>query len=203
MLKLVGTLTSPYVRKVRIVLAEKRLEYELLIDSPWLESTQVARFNPLGKVPVLVFDDHSTLYDSRVIVEHVDNMTPNNKLIPASGRERIQVRRWEALADGMNDAAASIFLERKRPASQQSAEWIERQYAKIHQALTAMSAELGEHHWCHGNALSLADIAVGAALGYLAFRFAEIDWRTEHKNLAQIYDKLMERPSFKETVPVT
>jgi glutathione S-transferase len=200
-MKLIGSLTSPYVRKTRVVLAEKKIEYELVIDSPWTDDTQVAKYNPLGKIPVLVLDDENTLFDSRVIVEYLDAMTPNNKLIPASGRERITVRRWEALGDGICDAAATAFLEAKRPKEQQSPEWIARQRGKITLALEALTEELGEAPWCFGNALTLADIAVGCALGYLAFRFADIDWQTQHPNLAKLYEKLMQRPSFADTVP--
>jgi glutathione S-transferase len=200
-MKLIGSLTSPYVRKTRIVLAEKKIDYDFVLDSPWVEGSAVVKFNPLGKVPVLVLDDESTVFDSRVIVEYLDNMTPNAKLLPASGRERITVKRWEALADGICDAAAAAFLEAKRPKKQQSEEWIVRQRGKITAGLEALSEEVGESAWCFGNSLSLADIAVGAALGYLVFRFGDIDWQTAHPNLAKLYDKLMQRPSFAETVP--
>ena len=112
-MKLLGSLTSPYVRKARIVLAEKKIEFDLVLDSPWVEQTTVPRHNPLGKVPVLLLDDESTLYDSRVIVEYLDTVSPNNRLIPSSGRERITVKRWEALADGILDAAVAALLEAK------------------------------------------------------------------------------------------
>lgn len=200
-MKLIGSLTSPYVRKIRIVLAEKKIDYDLVLDSPWVEGNQVAAFNPLGKVPVLVLDDESTLYDSRVIAEYLDTVAPNNRLIPASGRERISVKRWEALADGVLDAAVAAFLEVRRPDGERSPSWIERQRGKIAQGLLAMSHELGEQHWCHGNGLSLADIAVGCALGYVSFRLADIHWATQHPNLAQLYEKLMQRSAFAETIP--
>jgi len=200
-MKVIGSLTSPFVRKARIVLAEKKIDYEFVLDSPWVEGNSVAKFNPLGKIPVLVLDDESTLFDSRVIVEYLDAMTPNAKLFPASGRERITIKRWEALADGICDAAAAAFLEAKRPKKQQSPEWIARQRGKIELGLAALAADLGEAPWCFGNALTLADVAVGSALGYLAFRFADIDWQTQYPNLAKLYEKLMARPSFSETVP--
>ncbi len=200
-MKLVGTLTSPFVRKVRIVLAEKRIECEFEIDIPWNEDTHVGHFNPLGKVPVLVLDDEETLFDSRVIVEYLDTVTPVSRLIPDLSRTRIQVKRWEALADGTCDAAAAIFLERKRPIDKQSGEWMERQKRKIDQALNAMAIELGERHWCVGDAYSLADIAVGCCLGYLDFRFSEIKWRDDYPNLGRLHDKLMKRTGFADTVP--
>lgn len=200
-MKLIGSLTSPYVRKVRFVLAEKKIEYEFELDSPWTPQTQVANSNPLGKIPVLILDDSTVLFDSRVIVEYIDSVAPNNKLMPESNRERAEVKRWGAVADGICDAAALIFLERKRPVEQQSADWIARQQEKIDRALAYMSEQLGESAWCMGTHFSLADVGAGCALGYLAFRFPEIDWRETYPNLARIYDKMLQRPAFADTVP--
>jgi len=200
-MKLIASLTSPYVRKIRIVLAEKKIDYDLIVDSPWVEGSQVPKFNPLGKVPVLVLDDDSTLYDSRVIAEYLDTVAPNNRLIPASGRERISVKRWEALADGVLDAAVAAYIESLRPDGERSPSSIDRQRDKIRLALQAMSEELGEQPWCHGNNLSLADIAVGCALGYVSFRHPDIRWSEQYGNLAQLYEKLMQRPAFADTVP--
>jgi glutathione S-transferase len=200
-MKLIGSLTSPYVRKIRIVLAEKKIDYELVIDSPWTEGNQVAALNPLGKVPVLVLDDDSTLFDSRVIAEYLDTVAPNNRLIPVSGRERIGVKRWEALADGVLDAAVAALLESRRADGERSPSWIERQRDKVTQALRVMSTELGEQPWFHGNGISLADIAVGCALGYVSFRLGDIRWAEQYPNLAKLYEKLMQRPAFAETVP--
>jgi glutathione S-transferase len=200
-MKLIGSLTSPYARKIRIVLVEKKIDFDLVIDSPWVEGNQIAALNPLGKVPVLVLDDESTLFDSRVIAEYLDTVAPNNRLIPASGRERISVKRWEALADGVLDAAVAAFLESRRPDGERSPSWIERQRGKVTQALQAMSDDLADQPWCHGNGLSLADIAVGCALGYVSFRLGDIRWGDRYPNLAQLYEKLMQRPAFAETVP--
>lgn len=200
-MKLIGSLTSPYVRKVRVVLAEKKIDSDFELDSPWNTGTQVGEVNPLGKIPILILDDNTVLFDSRVIVEYLDNVAPNNKLMPGPNRERSEVKRWEALADGVCDAAALIFLERKRPAEQQSADWIARQQEKVMRSVDFMAAELGENAWCMGTHFSLADVTVGCALGYLAFRFPDIDWREKHPNLARLYDKLMKRPAFLDTVP--
>lgn len=200
-MKLIGSLTSPYVRKVRIVLAEKKIDYEFELDSPWVAETKVPTINPLGKVPVLVLDDETPLFDSRVIVEYIDNVTPNNKLLPSPNRERTEVKRWEALADGICDAAATAFLEAKRPKKEQSEGVIERQRGKIERGLAFMAKELGENAHCMGTHFSLADVAVGTALGYVAFRFADIDWQAAHPNLARLYEKLMQRPSFADTLP--
>ncbi|MCG2578918.1 glutathione S-transferase [Dechloromonas sp. XY25] len=200
-MKLIGSHTSPYTRKVRVVLAEKKIEYEFVIDSPWAEGSKVPDINPLGKVPVLMLDDETPLFDSRVIVEYIDNVTPNNKLFPAPNRERIEVKRWEALADGLCDAAVAALLEGKRPAKERSASWIERQHAKIARSLEFMAKELGDTAFCMGTHISMADIAVGTALGYLCFRFPAIEWQAAHPNLAKLYDKLMQRPAFADTVP--
>ncbi len=200
-MKLIGSLTSPYVRKVRIVLAEKKIDYDFEVDSPWTPETQVPNINPLGKIPVLLLDDDTPLFDSRVIVEYIDSVTPNNKLFPSPNRERTEVKRWEALADGICDAAASAFLESKRPKKEQSADWIARQRDKIVRGLEFMAEELGEKPFCMGTHVSLADIAVGTALGYLVLRFADINWQESHPNLAKLYAKLMLRPSFADTIP--
>jgi glutathione S-transferase len=201
-MQLIGSLTSPFVRKVRIVAAEKFVEYELVVDIPWNEDSRVSEYNPLGKVPVWVQEDGKTLFDSRVIVEYLENVSPVGHLLPKEARPRIVVKRWEALADGVCDAAALIFMERKRPADQQNPEWITRQMAKVDAGLKMMSDDLGNQTWCTGDFFSLADIAVGCALGYLEFRFPEIDWRRQHHKLSELFDRLMQRPAFKDTVPV-
>jgi glutathione S-transferase len=200
-LRLIATLTSPYARKVRIALAEKKIEYTLVEDSPWLPDNAVAAVNPLGKIPVLVLDDGTRLFDSRVIVEYLDSTSPVSRLIPEPARQRIAVKRWEALADGVCDAASAIFLERKRPLRQQSKDWIARQRAKIDRGVVELAEELGERAWCNGEGYSLADIATGCALGYLDLRFPEIDWRGAHPNLVALADKLAGRPSFADTAP--
>ncbi|MHB9100597.1 MAG: glutathione S-transferase [Sulfuricella sp.] len=200
-MKLIMTPTSPFARKVRIVLAEKRIEYEQVVDSPWEAGTHVPDYNPLGMVPVLVLDDNHTLFDSRVIVEHLDTVSPVSQLIPKDSRQRLAVRRWEALADGVSDAAAAIYIEKKRPESQQSPEWIVRQEQKVFRGLEAMAEELGDKNWCTGEFFNLSDIAMGCALGYLDLRFPEIGWRKAHPGLARLADKLSQRPSFKETLP--
>ena len=200
-MKLITSLTSPYARKVRIVLAEKKIDCPLELELPWEADSKVADFNPLGKVPVLIMDDGTTLYDSRVIVEYLDNISPVSRLLPQDKRLLIDTRRWEALADGVCDAAANIVVEQRRPQDMRSQDWIARQQDKVERGLAAMSAMLGERSWCNGEAYSLADIAAGCALGYLDFRFASNDWRSQFANLAQLEERLAARPSFSETRP--
>lgn len=199
-MKLVGSLTSPFVRKVRIVLSEKRIVYDFDVDIPWESDTRVAEHNPLGKVPILIMDDGTTLYDSRVIVDYLDSANPVSRLMPEFNRERSMVKRWEALADGISDAATTIFLERKRPESLQSTEWISRQQKKAMLGLEVAARDLGDKKWCEGNVYTLADVALGCTLGYLSFRFPEMKWRM-FPNLVRLVDALEERASFIETAP--
>jgi glutathione S-transferase len=200
-MKLLGTLTSPYVRKARVVLAEKKIDFEWIPDSPNDPDSIARRVNPLARVPVLLLDDETPIFDSPVIVEYLDNLAPNKKLLPKANRERIEVKRWEALADGLLDAAVGIRLELLRPEDRRSDPWIEREHSVIDATLVMMAAELGDKSWCMGTPFTLADIAVGCALGYLDFRFPELDWRSRHPPLARLHEKLMQRTSFSESVP--
>lgn len=201
-MKLIGSLTSPYVRKVRIVFSEKKVDVDLEIENVWAPDTKITNHNPLGKVPCLLLDDGEAIYDSRVIAEYVDTLSPVGKLIPTESRERVTVKTWEALADGIKDAGILARLEATlRPPEQQSPVWVDRQIGKIKAALEQMSLKLGENSWCHGNQMTLADIAVGCALGYLLFRFPNIAWQAQYPNLDALYQKLIQRPSFIETAP--
>ena len=202
-MKLLGSTTSPYVRKVRIVMAEKKLDYQHELEDVWA-SDKIMKSNPLGKVPCLVLPGGEAIFDSRVIVEYLDTRSPVSRLIPESSRERIEVRTWEALADGILDAALLARLEQTwagRSAQERSQAWTDRQLHKIQSGLTAVSTGLADKPWCAGIHLSLADIAVGCALDYLVFRFPQIEWREPHPNLARLADKLNARQSFVDTRP--
>jgi glutathione S-transferase len=203
-MKLIGAVTSPYVRKVRIVMAEKKLDYQFVQEDVWSASTTIGASNPLGKVPCLVMEGGEAVFDSRVIVEYLDTLSPVGKLIPSSGRERAEVKTWEALADGLMDAAILARLEATwagRSAEQRSQAWIDRQLGKIDGALKSMSQGLGDKPFCSGIHLSLSDVAVGCALSYLDFRFPAIDWRNAHPNLVRLADKLNQRQSFIDSRP--
>jgi glutathione S-transferase len=202
-MKLIGALTSPYVRKVRIVMAEKKLDYQFELEDVW-NSDAILKSNPLGKVPCLVMEGGEAVFDSRVIVEYLDTRSPVSRLIPESSRGRTEVRTWESLADGILDAAILARLVKTWPGrseGERSQAWIDRQMHKIDASLTAVSTGLADKPYCTGIHLSLADIAVGCALGYLAYRFPDIDWRGDHKNLARLADKLEARQSFIDTRP--
>jgi glutathione S-transferase len=203
-MKLLGAVTSPYVRKVRIVMAEKKLEYQFVLEDVWAPGSTISQSNPLGKVPCLFTETGEALYDSRVIVEYLDTLSPVGKLIPPAGRERTEVKVWEALADGLLDAAITARMEAHwagRTEEQRSQAWIDRQLGKVYDSLAAMSHALGDNSMCCGIHLSLADIAVGCALGYLDFRYPHIAWRTDYPNLQRLQDKLTQRSSFIETAP--
>ncbi|SCX71266.1 glutathione S-transferase N-terminal domain-containing protein [Variovorax sp. EL159] len=203
-MKLIGSAASPYVRKVRVVLAEKRLDYQFVIEDVWSADTTIASSNPLGKVPCLIMEGGEAMFDSRVIVEYLDTLSPVGKLIPQQSRERAEVKTWEALADGVMDAGVLWRLEATWPGrgdGERSAAWIERQRTKVEDGVAAMSKGLGDKPFCSGIHLSLSDIAVGCTLGWLDLRFPDIDWRGEHANLAKLYDKLTLRPSFIDTKP--
>ena len=203
-MKLIGATTSPYVRKVRIVMAEKKLDYQFVQENVWADDTHISASNPLGKVPCLVMEGGEAVFDSRVIVEYLDTLSPVGKLIPSQGRERAEVKTWEALADGVMDAGILARLEATwvhREDSERSQAWIDRQLLKVNNGLKSMSQGLGDKPYCSGIHLSLSDIAVGCALGWLEFRFPEIDWRSPYPNLAKLHDKLMQRPSFADTKP--
>lgn len=201
-MKLVTSLTSPYGRKVRVVLLEKKIPFRLQVENPWLPDSPVSSLNPLGKVPVLVLEDGESVFDSRVIVEYLDHVSPVAHLIPGEPKSRMMVRGVEALADGVTDAAVAVYLEKKRPPEQQSSDWLVLQEKTLFRGLEALSEAVGEKPWYLGNSMTLADVACGCTLGYLNLRFPEIDWRTAHPNLARLADKLATRPSFRETVPV-
>lgn len=199
-MKLLGTDHSPFVRKVRVVLAEKKIDATYQRIDLAQDLALLKQFNPLGKIPCLLVDERSAIFDSRVIVEYLDNLTPVHKLIPPSGRQRVDVRTLEALADGIVDAAILIRQEvLQHEEAHRSKVWIDRQRGKIDAALEALASALGDDPWLVDGRYSLADIAAGCALGYLELRFPELHWRTRHPRLAQYADKLFARPSFVDT----
>ena len=201
-MKLLASLASPYTRKVRIVLAEKKIECEMeLVDVNPVDNP-VNAHNPLGKIPALLLDDGTPLYDSRVIVEFLDGKSPISRLIPEDLRDRVAVRRWEALADGVLDAGLLVRYESLRDKKERSKAWSDKQLARMKRGMAQMSEELAENAWCHNGKYSLADIALGCCLGWLGFRKpGDVEWLTEHPVLARHYEKLMARPAFADTVP--
>ena len=201
-MKLLGSPASPYTRKVRVVLAEKRIECEMELVDVQPAENPVNAHNPLGKIPTLILDDSTALYDSRVIVDFLDARAPISRLIPDETRDRVAVRRWEALADGVLDAGLLVRYESLRERRERSQAWSDKQLARMHRALALMEKDLEGKPWCHNDRYSLADIAVGSCLGWLDFRKpGDVNWHAEYAGLAQHYRKLMERAAFADTVP--
>jgi len=200
-MKLLAATASPYTRKVHIVLAEKKIECDLqMVDVAPVENP-VNPHNPLGKIPTLILDDGTALYDSRVIVEYLDNVSPISRLIPDNNRDRSAVRRWEALADGVLDAGLLWRYESLRDKKEQSAALQDKQLSRMRRGMEQLAKEIGA--FCHGERYSLADIAVGCCVGWLDFRKpGAVDWRAEYEPVSRHYDKMMERPAFADTVPV-
>ena len=201
-MKLVGTPTSPFVRKVRIVLAEKKAAHEFVVARPAEPGSVVPELNPLGQIPVLVRDDGRPLYDSSVIVEYLDGLVPEPALIPAGFAERIEVKRWEALGDGITTATVAISHDRREPEEKRKGTlWYEKEERKITRGLAVLARDLGKREFCHGDRFSLADIATGYALDYLDQALPAIDWRAMHPNLDALAKQLAMRPSFRSTHP--
>lgn len=203
-MKLLYTLNSPYARKIRIVAAEKHIDIkleEVVLSDP---DCPVKQYNPLGKVPVLVLgDDNDSLYDSRVIAEYLDNRTPLAHLIPKDNTAKSAVRRWEALADGVCDAAVAVILEQRKPEQKQEEAFIARQMDKVTRGLAALNNDLGHNKWCVDDTFSLADIAVGCMLGYIHLRFGgTIDLAADYPNLERLQSVLIKRQSFIDSMPV-
>jgi len=200
-MKLIGSLTSPYVRKIRVQLIEKGIAHDLIVDSPWEPATHVPDYNPLGKVPALVTDTGETLFDSNILSEYIELTWPEPALLPADRAAALRVRQIVLLADGIADAGVAIFLENKRPPEKQQADWTARQTGKVERGLAALSAAISARPDDTSGMPDLAEIATGCALLWLSFRLPQIDWRGQHPALAALLDRLNTRPSFQQTAP--
>jgi glutathione S-transferase len=198
-MNLYGSLTSPYVRKARVLLREKDLPCEFVVADAWAADSPIPPLNPLGKVPALALDNGDVLFDSPVIVEYLDSLKAP-ALLPAAGEARWQALRWEALADGILDAVVTRFLETRRPAPQQSAENIRRQEGKIARGLEYAEGRLGDGPWLMMDRFTVADLAVAVALEYTDFRYPH-DWRGRHPRLGSWHAGIGARPSFVDTRP--
>jgi glutathione S-transferase len=201
-MKLIGSRTSPYVRKVRIVLLEKHIPCEFIEENVWSPEATVSKFNPLKKIPALILDDGTVLFDSPVITEYLDAISPLNRLIPDAARERALVKRWEAIGDGMADAGVAIFLERKEPQPNLSHPLMLRQQERIRESIAFAARELGERKHCQHDLFNYADVGLYCALAWLEFRLRDLfDWRNDYANLAAWAERLETRPSFNDTRP--
>lgn len=200
-MKLLGTNTSPYVRKVRLVLLEKNIPHTYLVDAPNDPGSQVARVNPLGRIPALILEDETCVYDSPVIAEYIDTLNDTPKLIPRhDALGRMRVKRWEALADGIMDSAIVVRNERMRPSEKQEPEIIALHSAAVSRSLSHAATQLGKQEWCEGTSITLADLALASALVYLDLRLPEIDWRALHNDLATWFSRMNDRPSIRASL---
>jgi glutathione S-transferase len=200
-MKLLGSHTSPYARKVRLVLLEKNIPHEFINDPPREPGSLSARVNPLARIPALILDDETCVFDSPVIAEYADTLNDNAIMIPRDdARARMRVRRWEALADGIVDSAVVVRTERIRPQEKQEEGNIQRNNDAISRALAFASEQLGQNEWCEGATITLADLALVSALMYLDLRQPERDWRRQHPNLAQWFARMSERQSVKTSI---
>lgn len=195
-MKLLGTNTSPYVRKVRLILLEKEIQHEYIIDPPREPGSQVTRVNPLGRIPALILDDGTCVYDSPVITEYADSLNDTPILIPRDDAlARMRVKRWEALADGIMDSAVAVRTESIRPVEKQGVGILTLHNIAITRALAYASEQLRQREWCEGSALTLADLALASALIYLDLRQPERDWHTAHSNLSAWFSRVSARDS--------
>ena len=195
-MKLIGSKTSPYVRKVRVLLAEKNAPFEFVEENAWAADTKVPLYNPLNKVPALVLDGGEAIYDSVVIAEYLDTL-PGPRLIPADPLARARVRRDEALGDGICDAGITMRLERQRDPARQDPDWIARQKSKVEAGIAAASRSVAARA---GAGITLGDIAMACALLWVEFRMPEMRWRDDAV-LARWAAELEKRPSFAATRP--
>lgn len=199
---LLGSKPSPFVRKVRVCLAEKNRPYqfeEVNVTSP--DSTVYSN-NPLGKIPCLMTPALEAYYDSSVIVEYLEAIAPTPALFPADAIARVQVKRIEALADGILDAGILLRWETyQRPAGTQDPAWIARQTKKLDSGLQALGQELGDRQYFIGNTLTYADLCVGVMLGWLTFRFPDHSWPDNYPGLRNLLERLNARESFATTRP--
>jgi len=200
-MKLLGTNTSPYVRKVRMVLLEKNIPHTYLIDAPNDPDSQVARANPLGRIPVLILDDETCVYDSPVIAEYVDTLNDHPNLIPRHDiLARMRVKRWEALADGIMDSVVVVRMERTRPTENQETGNIAVHSAAVSRALAHAAMQLGKNEWCEGATITLADLALASALVYVNLRMPELGWHAQYGDLAAWFARMSIRPSMRTSL---
>ena len=201
-MKLISATPSPYARKVRIALAEKGLPFELVTEVPWNEDTRTPLHNPLEKLPILLLDDGTSVYESHYILEYLEVKHPVPPLLPADPDGVLEAKRLQVLGDGICDAFVLLFFERMRPAEHRSAPWMARQRRKVEGGVREIARSIGSRASAVGDRFGLGDIAVGTAMAYLDVRFPDFEWRGTFPDLALYVDRLGERPSFRSTVPV-
>lgn len=200
-MKLIGSYTSPYVRKISVMLLEKGITFEFVNDVPWEATTHVPDFNPLGKVPALVSAQGEVFYNSPVVAGYLELLGTGPAFLPADPMEALRVRQLEALADGVTDAAVAVLLESRRPAEKQDEQWLLRQRDKVNRGLDALEKHAAQGGLLGGETLNLADVAVGCCIGYLNFRRLAPNWCVNRPALVRLAERLFARESFVRTEP--
>lgn len=199
-MKLVGSYTSPFVRKISILLLEKGITFEFVNEQPYSVENGVAQFNPLGKVPALVTDDGECWFDSPIIAQYIELLGIAPDMVPHDPLAALKVRQLESLADGIMDAGLASVRELARPAAQQSESEVLRQRQKISRSLDALEGYLADGT-LKPDTLNLATIAIACAIGYLNFRRIAPGWCVDRPNLVKLAETLFLRESFARTEP--
>ena len=201
-MKVIIATPSPYARKVRVVLREKKINFEEIIDNPWNKDTLTISLNPLGKIPILLRDKHEPLFDSKVIIQYLDYFEPKPLFYPKNSEDNISARLIETIADGICDAIVLLFLENSRKETLRSKNWIKRQEEKILKGIKYLSNYLDEKKYFVGNYFNISDVCGFSCLEYLDLRFPKLKWRDKHPNLKTYWSIHKDRQSFKETIPL-
>lgn len=200
-MKLIGSYTSPFVRKISVIMLEKGIIFEFVNASPYSDDSHVPQYNPLGKVPALVADDQQIWFDSSIIAEFLELHGDAPALLPSDPLEALNLRQLEKLADGISDSALVIVREQLRPGDQQSEEVLLRNREKIQRGLDMLEKVAAEGKQLNSEQLNLADIAVGCMIGYLNFRRVVPNWCVERPALVRLAETLFQRESFARTMP--
>ena len=201
MFTLISATPSPFARKVRIALAEKRLPFALATEVPWHSTTQTPKFNPLEKLPILVFGDGTSIYDSSFILDFLELKYPQIPLLPANIDGVIAAKQLDVLCNGVCDALVLLFFERAREDGKRSAEWMARQTRKIAGGLREIARLVGNREYAVGDSFTIGDIAAATAVGYIDVRYPELEWRKQYPDLASHSERMEMRPSFKNSKP--
>lgn len=199
-MRLYATAASPYSRKIRVLLLEKHVPHEVELVELW-EPNVLAAVNPIGKVPVLLLDDGRSLISSSLIADYVDRLFPDPRFIPVDPEIRLEVKQWEALADGTMDAAiASLYEMRFHDEAKRSPMWLDRQRGKIDAGFAALERMLATRQWCVGDAVSLADVAIACHIGFIMLRGPQYFLQDRYPGLAKLWRRMEARESMMRTV---
>lgn len=199
MMKLFGSDFSPYARKARVLIIEKKIDCQYVAEDPWPADSGIPAMNPLGKVPVLEIAPGNYLFESALVVHYLDHLN-GKPLPPTDAAEYWQSQWWQALGNGMIDATIARILESRRPPDKLMPEKMRREEARIARALATAGKAYGDGEFLVGRKFSLADIVFGVALQYIDIRYPH-DWRAAHPALARWHAGITSRPSFMETMP--